>query len=319
MVSFLRIFIVIGLQSLRQYLFYVRKIFVQHPTLTQSRSRKDIIRLKIYATFPTVMFEPSHRFFFNEPLTKDLRIACTYVSILTPLFDDYFEGGEVQQLKEIIAIKDEVRLEQPHLLVKLYRELKQHTLNHRQLSIDIDEVFQWQQQADRQKSEHKLSDTEIERLTREKSAIGFYLIMHLTNKEVDIKLRNIIDQLAFLLQLGDDVFDVWFDLQDQSQTLATNAMDATSLKAFYLNECKRLVNFVYDFTEDGSKANKFLRSYFFIISRVFVALHQYEAIDFNQARKQHAEHRKSLVCDMELFRNNISWISCYKELVGLLK
>jgi len=318
-VSFLRIFIVIGLQSLRQYLFYVRKIFVQHPTLTQSRSRKDIIRLKIYAIFPTVMFEPSHRFFFNEPLTKDLRIACTYVSILTPLFDDYFEGGEVQQLKEIIAIKDEVRLEQPHLLVKLYRELKQHTLNHRQLSIDIDEVFQWQQQADRQKSEHKLSDSEIEKLTREKSAIGFYLIMHLTSKELDIKLRNIIDQLAFLLQLGDDVFDVWFDLQDQSQTLATNAMDATSLKEFYLNECKRLINHVYDFNDDRSKANKFLRSYFFIISRVFVALHQYEAIDFNQAREQHSKHRKSLVCDMELFRNNISWISCYKELVGLLK
>jgi hypothetical protein len=121
------------------------------------------------------------------------------------------------------------------------------------------------------------------------------------------------------LQLGDDVFDVWFDLQDQSQTLATNAMDANSLKEYNLNECKRLITHVYDFNDDRSKANKFLRSYFFIISRVFVALHQYEAIDFNQAREQHSKHRKSLVCDMELFRNNISWISCYKELVGLLK
>jgi hypothetical protein len=317
-VSFFRIFFLLTFSSLRQYLFFVRRIFQQEKSLKHQKSRRELARLKIYATFPTVMFEPSHRFFFQQEMKKELRWACTYVSIITPLFDDYFERDEIEKLKSIIQHKDEANAHKEVLIQRCYDALKWHVADAEQLSRDIDEVFEQQLKADEQKSKTTLPLEDIESITREKSAIGFYLIMHLTQQEIKDSMRKIIDQLAFLLQLGDDIFDLWFDLQDGSQTLATNCEDAHSLKIFYWLECEKLVQYVYAFNSDKKKANAFLEAYFFIIARVFVALNQYIHIDFNALRADAAHHRKQLVCDMEKLNNNWKWINCYKELKLLL-
>ena len=317
MISFFRIALFIALKALRQYGLYARQVIYSEPTLLATYKGRELVRLKIYTTFPMVLFEPSHRFFFQQKVSTKLRLACTYVSILTPLFDDYFERGEKQVLESLLLKMKHANEHSEELMLRYYHRLIKQVDQVEQLNTDIADVFEKQQLADLQKSTETLTLPQLEQITREKSAIGFFLILHLTNKPIPEKLARLIEQLAFLLQLGDDIFDLWFDLQEGSQTIATHAADADSLLHYYTQECQRLVELVHDYSSDKAAVKRFLSYYFFILSRVYVALKQYQEIDFVAMRQDPKNHRKMLVCDMETWKNNLKWMTCFNELQTL--
>ena len=123
-----------------------------------------------------------------------------------------------------------------------------------------------------------------------------------------------VAKLFFQIQSTDDIFDLWFDLQDVTQTLATNATSIIALENDFKTEWQKLQNAVNQLPVADLHKQKFLTLQWFFFSRTFVAMEQLKKLTpNNEAFISKNFSRKQLVCDMEKWNNNIKWVKYFNQ------
>ena len=120
------------------------------------------------------------------------------------------------------------------------------------------------------------------------------------------------------MQLGNDIFDVYKDHQENIHTLATKTTDIEDLRRYFQQELDKTFELAEACSYSPKNIGKFLKIISLGIARVYVCLDQFRELQHNSNGKFEVEkyHRKELICDMQKPGNQLKAIQYYFKIIS---
>lgn len=265
----------------------------------------DLRKIKQYygLAVPAILGE-AYAVLRGKPMTCKERKAATFLGATTGLFDDFFENRDMEDayisnlynLPEVYNGKnDNERLANKCWLLAL-----QHAASGDTLKYYAGKVHEAQIESRKQVG-NRLSPKELQQITDDKGGYSVLFYRSLFDEKMPEYDEKIFYRAGALLQLENDLFDVYKDREDQIQTLATTGIKIADLRTLYLQQWSALKQDLLQSPYTKRKQGAFLKILAAIVSRGFVCL------DMLAKREQEnngvfdpaAFTRKQLICDME--------------------
>ena len=249
----------------------------------------------------------------KKPMTENERLCLTFLGGISGLLDDLFDDPEKQanHLEKFILQPESLKPMNSYeaLLLHFYLLGLKHSVNPGILKKQALQVFRSQQQSKDQQNPGN-SRQEIQDITYAKGGASFIFYRLCLNNSLQEEEEKLLFHLGGLMQLGNDIFDVWEDHQTGTKTAATLCTDIPELRREFINEMNlssklaRKTNFRKDLVE------KFLRSTSLGLSRVLVCLDQFEKLQFSSGNQFLIEKysREQMICDMQRPENQFKAI-----------
>jgi len=239
----------------------------------------------------------------NYKMTQAERLASTFQGALTGLYDDFFDksGLAHDEIKSMMAdpyaYSPGSSLEKLfiHFLKKVHENLDDSTLFNQY----FDKVFAAQVQSKEQLNE--LHWDEISDITFNKG--GYSLLFY--RSVFQHKLREGEEEAFFniggLMQLGNDIFDVYKDSRAGIRTLPAHCEKIDDVRQVFISQLDHCIAITrkVDYSRDDIK--RYINKLMLGISRCFVALDQFKKLQRTSAGRftPSTYSRKELICDME--------------------
>lgn len=242
----------------------------------------------------------------NQKLNKNQKETALLFCGLTPLFDDLFD--DFHYSKEEITLLSQKKIQRDTLIEKICIGLYE---NIEQLNGHLAWTELWQKVLDYQIiSQNQKNETtplsELKEITFGKGGYSLLLYLEAILPNAYSKAEaEAVFQMGAVIQLTNDIFDVFKDRNEGIFTLATKANDLYELRRYYEAEVNKNITQFKALPYPKSNINNFLLQYMLIVSRAYVALDQFQALQDrdNGNFNLHQYSRKELICDMELWRN----------------
>ena len=179
---------------------------------------------------------------YGRELTPEERENATLGGIITPLIDDFTDRNQLSpgQLNTLLSFSS--RAEPPTLeeaivngiLVKLYERVSS-----REGTVDaFRRTLQAQQESARQTLKG-LPQSDLLKITMDKGAWSLILYHYLITEVPTPQTIDMIYQMGGVLQIAQDIFDVYKDFHEGVTTLANSCGDYKEFERFYLDECRK--------------------------------------------------------------------------------
>ena len=237
------------------------------------------------------------------------RLASTCQGATTGLFDDFFDRQHFtgEGLKQFIEDPTQARASNAsqQLFLRLYTTGLQNMPNPKYTLSYVYRVYQAQVESKKQAAPG-LSFEEIKAITLLKGGVSLLLYRTAFANPMDKAEEEMLYQLGGLMQLCNDIFDVYEDCQDGIFTLITTAKKISDIRVLFLQLRKEGTDSAYRSNYPAANVKKFLDIISIgIFSRCMVCLDQLEAKEklsdgFFTPRSY---QRKDLVCDMDTAGN----------------
>jgi|GEM_PF-6708066 len=228
---------------------------------------------------------------------------------VSPVIDDLMDSTD-RTFEELEADTRQDTAEQV-----LYHYLMQQLRPLRQINPYFDKYARLthlaQNESLRQMHPEPIGLEELERISYEKGAYTMLLFRMVLRNEPVAGEEDAIYTLGAMLQLMDDLFDVWNDLQDHSQTLFTNTGDVRAIEARYIDCENRFREQLMGLDLPDSQKKRAYVSIMGVVNRTHVAIHQFKSLMGDSERLSFTGlSRKDLIVDMHKFSNlwmHINW------------
>ncbi len=244
----------------------------------------------------------------NKTLSAKERACMTYLGGISGLLDDLFDDPE----KEVLHLEKFITEPQQLIPSNTYEALLKHLyllgLNKANDPTAIKQmasmVFSTEQKSELQLTKN-LSPEKLRELTFLKGGHSFLFYRLCMDTPLESAEEKMVYQLGGVMQLGNDIFDVWEDHQQGIQTLATQASTIAELRSSFTQELVKAIELTNSCHYPKKQVNDFVKIILLGMSRVYVCLDQFEKLqDINSAIFQPEKYsRKELICDMETFKN----------------
>lgn len=309
-------FFYVGLQTnLRKQRKFIRKEL--RPELVQFKNSNDgsittTDFKKIssyYALGVPVILGEAFKTLRGKSLTNQERYCMTFLGGISGLLDDLFDDPkkDADHLKEFIFSPEKLS---PHnsyeaLLVHLYQMGLSNSSNAARLKAQAGNVFEAQQHSQKQQSE--LSADDLKMITYAKGGSSFVFYRLCLDNPLEEAEEKLVYHLGGLMQLGNDIFDLWEDIQTGTFTAATSSTDIKKLRELFTNEFNLTFLLAQNTPYPEIQVDLFLNLIKLGLSRVFVCLDQFQKIQVLNSDKFEPEkyERKQLICDMQKASNQI--------------
>jgi len=277
-----------------------------------SLSAADFKKITSYYALgvPAILGE-SLAYLREEPLTEKERSCLTYLGGISGLLDDLFDDPrkEADHLKEFIKSPEKLQPTVSHekLLLYFYKKGLSLSPQPEEIKIQAEKVYEAQQlslQQNRQAENFQTSES-INEIVYSKGGSSF-IFYRLCLKTLPDKAEvDFLYHLGGLMQLGNDIFDVWEDHQSNTLTAATICTEINELRTHFLKELKESFRLGRKMNYDKRRIKRFLKIISLAISRVFVCLDQFENLQSSTGNKFIIEKysRKQLICNMQKISN----------------
>ncbi len=142
-------------------------------------------------------------------------------------------------------------------------------------------------------------------ITAEKGGCSVLLFRTALQHSISVKEEQALFQFGLFIQLCDDIFDFWFDIQDQTETVATLLLQqgkATELNDIFKAQYTHLCTLLLETEYPKHRVKVAIRVIHYLASITALCLSHYEHL-----QSQHPDlsilSRKTLVVDMERWLN----------------
>lgn len=240
----------------------------------------------------------------GKPLTHHERLAATYLATTTGLYDDYFEqqtltDAYIENLyrhpEQYPGQNDNERLGSQCWVKALSMGPDRATtigLAHRVQQAQIDSRLQVSPQIDA---------ATIRDITFRKGGYSVLIYLSILHAPMHPANEAMLYKAGALLQLENDIFDVYKDSRDDIRTLATTAVDIAPLRQEYNLLWQQLIEAVHQTPYAAAGKRAFIHIISAIVSRGFVCL---DMLALRQKEQGGSFNpwtlpRKALICDME--------------------
>lgn len=261
---------------------------------------------------PTVLCS-SYCHLAGKAFTEEERRRAMVITIMTPVYDDFFDEGTLSTGDiETLTFR-------PHLYraktfeEKIFRDLHlwliENTAHPELYKSAAQNVFTAQVASEKQ-TDVNLPEEELYKITYDKSFYSLLLYHQILDIGATAEMKEALYPAAGLLQLSNDAFDVYKDLQDGIYTVPNRTKNAAALKKKFTEDVKRFNHLVMHLPHEKNIKEDFLITLNFICARGWVAILQLErllnSLPVNTDMKN--VERKKLICDMEKPLNVARWL-----------
>lgn len=254
-------------------------------------------------------------------MTLSERKALSCLGGISGLLDDLFDNAskETYSLKDFILRPQEMIPQNNHqaLLLSLYTEGLKESSDPNKIQQQALKVFFSQQESLKQK-DNSISNSELEKVTFAKGGTSFLYYRACLENIPGKAEEDLLHHLGGLMQLGNDIFDVWEDHQNNINTLATRTTDIDNLNGYFQYELNKTFELAKACHYNPAHIQRFLKIIGLGISRVFVCLEQFKDLQNLSNGKFEVEKysRKELICDMQQPRNQLKAIRYYFKIMN---
>jgi len=249
----------------------------------------------------------------GKPMTKNERFCLTFLGGISGMLDDLFDDPkkEPAHLEEFILHPEALKPADTYesLLLHFYLLGLKHSANPELLKKQALQVFKSQQKSKEQQNFGN-SPRVIHYITYDKGGASFIFYRLCLNNPIQEKEEKLLNHLGGLMQLGNDIFDVWEDHKSDTKTAATICTDIPELRREFINEIQITFKLARETSFQKDHVENFLRSTTLALSRVLVCLDQFEKLQLSSGNLFLIEKysREELICDMQKPKNQFKAI-----------
>ncbi len=250
------------------------------------------------------------------PMTEKERIANTYQGALTGLYDDFFDKTKLDPSEIRKMMDDPYGFQASSSLEKLFihflKAVHQNLHDKEFFMQTFDQVFDAQIES-KQQSDTGISIEEIKEITFRKGGHSLLFYRSVFSNKVIEGEMDALYNAGSLMQLGNDIFDVYDDSRDNIRTLLTACENIKEVRQIFTEQMEKTIILINTLKYKRHQLRKYTREFILGISRCFVCLDQLEALESKSGGKfKPAEYsREELICDMEKPSNMLASLKYY--------
>ncbi len=273
-----------------------------------SVKQDDIKRIaEYYGIVIGVLYGESFSRLRGYKMNPQERSAITSFGIITGIYDDFFDKHDLDE-ELLLKLTNEPETINPdrlidRIFIRYRNDIIENTVQKDFLWQMVDKTYHSQVESRKQNNE-ALSQDEIKRITFDKGAYSMLLFRSVLRNDLVEGEYEALYNLGAALQLVDDIFDLYFDLQENVSTLATQAKHIGGLKDIFYDQ----MNTGLDYCKRMNYQRKNIRNFLYKIIPVFcqcmTCLEQLEKLEQKSGSFDPSQFtRQELVCDMEKSRS----------------
>lgn len=288
-------------------------------TNDKSLSEKDYKKITDYygLAVPAVLGE-SFCILRGKELSTEERIALTYLGGLTGLFDDFFDEKNMteEHILNLIQYPEDNNATTSHekLFITFYEKALKNAADADLVKDYFIKVFDAQVLSKKQVLS-EITQDEIESITFQKGGISLLFYRCALSQLMSKEEEKLLYKLGGLMQLENDIFDIYKDHQGGIKTLVTTETKIQDLQQTYQSLIEEIFNIVLQTNYPVKSKKRFLRIISMIICRGNVCL------DMLKKKEELTDNifvidkysRKDLICDMEKPANILKTINYYSK------
>ncbi|MGN6420866.1 MAG: class 1 isoprenoid biosynthesis enzyme [Pseudobacter sp.] len=231
------------------------------------------------------------------------------LSIFLPLFDDLFDNNilEYHRIESLVSDPENYNpINKVDLVVKqLYLQLLALT-PHKQYFIDnLQQGLYWEQQSLKQ-FDKTTGEEELMQITYNKSYFSILLFCSILEHYPDDAIQRVLYPISGLMQLINDLFDVWKDNQNGLYTIPNLYPDYSKIEKLFLNEVASINEQVSAMPYPVQNRSNYLIRIHALNAMGWMSLQQLKTVTRHKSLSELG--RKELVCDLDSLGQQVKWI-----------
>lgn len=258
----------------------------------------------------------------GRKMTRQERACSTAQGAMTGLFDDFFDKQFMNATSIMALLEGPADVTGKTSNEKLFRlffsiALKQSP-NSEEVLHTLRDVYDAQVLSSKQ-ANGSLNEEDIKTITYQKGGTSLLFYRTAFSPPATDPEKALLFGLGAIMQLSNDIFDVYKDREAGINTLATNTKHIAPLRTLFRNRLRELYVAAYKIGYAKENVTNFLTIISLgIFSRVLVCLDQLEANEQTSGGQfnVHTYSRKQLICDMDTWKNKIKSIKYSRLLIG---
>jgi len=266
-----------------------------------------------YALYVPVVIGQSFARLYGRDLSAKEKRLLTLLGIVTPFFDDFFDIEKLsqEQIKDFVLHPFDAK--PSTLMQKAFTEYGKEivsTIPDKNFFYEIS-MHVFEAQIGSAQQEDPAIDIKTNKLLAQQKG-GYSLLFYYTAMDVPVSetVQDVVYKTGALLQLSNDIFDVYKDIQKDIYTLVRNYDDITLLKEYYREQYSALVKQAYSLPFSKKNIDAYLRRSQFLFAMTFVGLNQLISLKKRKGSQIDWKTctRQELVCDAEKFSVQMRWL-----------
>lgn len=280
-----------------------------------SFSSKDIQRLvKYYQLAVNLVSHNLYQLTGHKTSDTEER-SMLLLSIFMPLFDDLFDNNilEYHQIESLVTAPENYKpIHKVDLVVKqLYLQLLSLT-PHKQYFIDnLKQGMYWEQQSLKQ-FDKSTGEEELIQITYNKSYYSILLFCSILKHYPDDAMQRVLYPISGLMQLINDLFDVWKDNQNGLYTIPNLYPDYFKIENIFLNEVASINAQIWSMPYPPQNRSNYLIRIHALNAMGWMSLQQLKTATSHTSLSELG--RKELVCDLDSLGQQLKWIRHVRKL-----
>ncbi|MHB1922914.1 MAG: class 1 isoprenoid biosynthesis enzyme, partial [Chitinophagaceae bacterium] len=276
---------------------------------------------KYYGLLTTAILAENYCRLHGQQLSEEERRISTWLGIITPLFDDFFDEEHLPfaQIKKMMddpwtfpcsSLRQQV-------FVTLYARLLESNQHYPLFSKTMEEVFQSQVDSTQQ-LKGVVTEEELWRVTNQKGGAAHVVYRTVLHPKLEEQEINMLYHIGGLLQMCNDFFDVYKDLQEGIATVPNQCQDFLALKMKFKEKYLLWIQEARGLPFPKKNIEQFMMPLLLILSRGIIALEQLISLQKSKGESFNllSCSRSELICDMEKPIN--AW-KCFRLTLELSK
>ncbi len=288
------------------YFFYKKTIKeieeeLANEGLVLDKSQKK--RFFTYSVVGVVMFSSALKTLTGKKLSITQQEVSQLFTLLTPIIDDLYDdfGYSVKEIKQITQ-KKIVRKDNVWEKIAIRIGARIEALNNRSLWHPLTEKIIDYQGLSQLQEKGNLPENQLRDIIYQKGGISIQLNHDtIMNEQGNALESECFYGLGAIVQLTNDIFDVFKDRNNQTQTLVTDCRDIRELRKEYDNLVANTFQKIRQLPYPQRNKHDFILQMMVLVSRGRVALDHLEAAQktTNNVFQPQLYSRKQLITDME--------------------
>lgn len=257
----------------------------------------------------------------GKKLSADEHKRIVLLSVFGPLFDDLFDDKILnhEQITSLVS-KPETYIaanDTDRLVVKLYLEILRNLPKKALFIEQLQAVAHWQQESLKQLNEN-ITEEALYQITYNKSYYAVLLYCAVLNEYPNEELRGMLFPIAGLMQLTNDAFDVYKDVNNGVYTLPILYRNFEKLQQHFMNEVARINNTLWKLPSTKKAKQNYAITIHSLHAMGWMALEQLkqETTGIPTVADLRTLSRKVLVCDMDSLKQIRKWLSHIRRIAN---
>ncbi len=246
----------------------------------------------------------------GKKMTRKERLALTYLGAITGLFDDFFDKHDLEseKIKDLLERPDSLsgQNSSEKLFLDCYRKALLHAHDPQLVLHYFRKVYDAQIESMKQ-AKPGLSEDEILRITLDKGAVSVLFYRAAMEHPFQPGEEEAIFKMGGMMQLGNDIFDIYKDRNGNIHTLLTTTKKIDRVRSIFRKVMKESFDSISQLEYNSRNTKRYLHLFSLALcSRCFVCLDQLESKEklTNNIFSPADYSRQDLICDMEKVSNN---------------